>query len=104
MALTLSTTVPTVRGVQKVWEGTVTFDSSYPTGGESFAPSDIGFVVFDRVEVHPASGFVFEYDDDNDKILAYWVDTSTDGAAMAEVTNASAALDTIVAKVTVYGY
>ena len=103
MALSVSNTVATVRGTQKCWPGTVTFDSSYPTGGESFAPADIGFIVFDRVEVDSTDGFVFEYDAANEKIIAYWVDTTTDGAAMAEVA-AATDLSAAVANVTVYGY
>lgn len=103
MALTLSETVPTIRGVQKVRELTVTFDSSYPTGGESFTPADAGFVNFDRVQVDPADGYVFEYDATNQKIIAYWVDTTTDGAPMAEVANTTD-LSSVVANVTVYGY
>jgi hypothetical protein len=103
MALTLSSAIPTVRGVQKVWEGTVTFDASYPTGGESFTPANVGFVNFDRVEVHPTAGYVFEYDTSTEKIIAYWVDTTTDGAPMAEVANTED-LSAVVANVTVYGY
>lgn len=41
MALTFSTVKRNVVGSQREWIGDVTFDSSYPTGGEAFAPSDI---------------------------------------------------------------
>ena len=103
MALSLSDAIPTVRGVEKVWSGTVTFDDSYPTGGESFTQSNLGFVAFNRVEVNPTAGYVFEYDAANEKIIAYWVDTTTDGAPMAEVTDEED-LSAVVANVTVYGY
>ena len=49
----------------------VAFDSSYPTGGESFVPSDVGMREFVDVKIHPTSGFVFEYDYTNEKILVY---------------------------------
>lgn len=103
MALTLSSDTPTIRGQQKVWEGTVTFDNSYPTGGESFTPGDAGFVSFDRVQVDSVGGYVFAYDESNEKILAYWVDTTVDGAPMAQVSNAED-LSSVTANVTVYGY
>lgn len=32
-------------GDRKVWFGTITFDSSYPTGGELLVPADFGFDV-----------------------------------------------------------
>ena len=35
--------------------------------------------------IAPNSGYVFEYDATNEKIKAFWVDTTTDGAPMAEV-------------------
>lgn len=50
---------------------TIAFDSSYPTGGESFTPADLGMKTFDVVQIQQASGLVFEYDYTNKKILAY---------------------------------
>lgn len=73
MALTLSTDTPLIRGIQKVWEGTVTFDSSLASGGESFTPADIGFVVFDRVDVAFAGGYSFVWDSSTEKIVPYEV-------------------------------
>lgn len=64
----------------------VDFDSSYPTGGESLTPADVGMREFVDVKIHPTSGFLFEYDYTNEKILAY-----TQGAAHA--TAGSATLD-----------
>lgn len=58
--------------------GALAFDSSYPTGGESvsfgFSPT--------IVLLQPASGYVFEYDADNGKVLAYYADydAGADGA------------------------
>lgn len=44
----------------------VTFDSSYPTGGESFTPADAGMAEFTFVQVSPdadsTAGYVVQYD------------------------------------------
>lgn len=66
----------------KVLTGTFDFDSSYPTGGEDFDLSSyfskgvVGVIPF------PQDGYVFEYDNENEKIKAYYADydASSDGA------------------------
>ena len=73
MALTLSSDIPVIRGQQLVWEGTATFDSSLASGGESFAPADIGFIVFDRVKVDFVDGYEFVWDSSTEKIIPYEV-------------------------------
>lgn len=40
MALTFTKTDAGVFGDQKYWQGKVTFDSVYPTGGEAYTPED----------------------------------------------------------------
>lgn len=75
----------TIFGNKKVCVGTVAFDSSYPTGGEAVSYANLGLANVDFVQVSSAAGYVFEYDHTNKKVKAYWVDTTTDGAAMAEV-------------------
>lgn len=52
----------------------VAFDDSYPTGGESLTAADLGLtrVLFALAE--PASGYAFEYDHTNSKLLAYYAD------------------------------
>ena len=37
--------------------------------------------------VGDGAGYVFEWDNTNSKIKAFWVDTTTDGAPLAEVVN-----------------
>lgn len=66
---------------------TIAFDSSYATGGEALTVAQLGLSDDGEVhiEVHPSAGYVFEYDHTNNKVKAYWVDTTTDGAKMAEV-------------------
>lgn len=82
----------------------VTFDSSYPTGGEALDFTTLGFDTV--LAVIPAGkttgGYEFAYDYGNSKIIAYWVDTTVDGAAMAEVANATN-LSTVVARFVVIG-
>jgi len=50
---------------------TIAFDDSYPTGGESLTPADLGMGVFDVVIIGSKGGYVFEYDYANRKVLAY---------------------------------
>ena len=65
MALTFTTVKRNVVGNQREWIGDITFDSSYPTGGEAFAPSDI-----DPAQHATASTFHFVNVEPNDATLA----------------------------------
>ena len=59
MAFTLSNGKRTVFGDQVVWEGTVTPDTSYPTGGENFTTTDPfkgEFKQIDHVQISNSSG------------------------------------------------
>ena len=92
-----------------IWHGTVAFDSSYPTGGEAFnAESETGFSDVFAVQVLPKAGYTFEYVDSataaNRKIKAYWVDTSVDGAAQAEVADTTDLSAVTGVRVIVWGY
>jgi len=68
--------------------GSIAFDNSYPTGGESFDlrgqfnGKDPYLVLFEA-----NSGYVFQYDYTNRKVKAYY--TSTSGGALVEVPNAA---------------
>lgn len=67
--------------------GTITFDSSYPTGGESISASSFKGSSFVRLMLDPSTtGIVPSYNSSTGKVMAFWVDTTVDGAAMAEVT------------------
>ena len=89
MALTVSLNRPTVFGDAKVASGTITFDSSYPTGGESLTPALLGLTSIATFVGQPAidaNGCVIPSLKRSTSVLfAYWVDTSTDGAELAEV-------------------
>lgn len=82
--------------VGKVVVVDITLDSSYADDGESFDPTTLGFSevwyanIVQKAPVGTAAGlYVFQWDYTNKKIVAYWVDTSVDGAALAEVTAAT---------------
>lgn len=78
----------------------VAFDSSYPTGGEAITDAQLGFSKgVDWVEVLPKGGYVFEYDNTNNKIKAYVEEAVAAGGPLLEVGNTvdlSAVTDVIV--------
>ena len=63
----------------------ITFDSSYPTNGEALIASDVGLTEILAVFAEPKGGYTFVWA--ANKIEAFWVDTTTDGAPLAEVAN-----------------
>lgn len=66
----------------------VTFDSSYPTGGEAVTANDfkMGTILHMTCET-ATTGVQPGFDRTNSKIKLYWVDTTVDGAELAEVPN-----------------
>lgn len=71
-----------------------TFDSSYASGGEAldlraYRPATAPQAEPQIVQVTPeniaAAGYQFVYDKVNHKLIATWVDTSVDGAPLADV-------------------
>jgi hypothetical protein len=75
--------------------GTITFDDSYPTGGESL---DLSTKMADLnvVFIEPTGGYVFTYDHSNKKVMAYYADYDAAGdGAMIEYANAGNALDNL---------
>lgn len=81
---------------------TVTMDSSYATGGEAVTAADCGLSRIVQFALEPNAGYVPEYDHANSKVKAFWVDTTVDGAAMAEVV-ATTNLATVVFRGKVVG-
>jgi hypothetical protein len=71
MVLSLSMTKTGVVGDVRYWIGDITFDSSYLTGGESLTSSDLGFDIIHTWNFENTSGYSFEYDSANSKIIAY---------------------------------
>lgn len=82
-----------VKGSAKeLWFGTLAMDDSYPTNGEAWdANAQSGLRSVDAVFIQTMGGYTFEYVPSataaSRKIKVYWVDTTVDGAAMAEVAN-----------------
>lgn len=71
-----------VRGVT----GIITFDSSYPTGGEPFVASDIGLGEILSIGINQGEdGYVFHWDRANDTIIVY--ESAGANAPLTEVAN-----------------
>lgn len=71
LTLTLSGDWQTVEGPRRKSRGTLAFDSSYPTGGESLTAADVGLRVIERVTVTPTNGYTFEYDHTNSLLKVF---------------------------------
>lgn len=80
-------TGPEVPGNRKFVTATVTFDSSYATGGEAISLSSLGLNRLDFIWAVTQDGYVPAWDGSTTapKVKLFWVDTTTDGAALAEV-------------------
>lgn len=80
---------PEVPGNRKQSVGTITFDSSYPTGGEAFVPAEFGLDRLDFLFVSGANGYVAAWDGSASapKVLLYRQTAAT--GALAEVPNAT---------------
>lgn len=99
MAVSFSNTTRTVFGDKRVVLGTVTFDSSYPTGGEAVSASTFGLVSIDAVVVLGTRGVVTWspwYNPATGKLVAQ---VTADGTQVANTTD----LSTLVADVLVIG-
>ena len=68
MSLTVSIDKQDVFGNKRFHHFTLGFDSSYPTGGESLTPRNLGLSGIDHIQLEPGYGFLFEYDYTNEKI------------------------------------
>jgi hypothetical protein len=80
-------TGPEVPGNRKFVTATVTFDSSYATGGEAISLTSLGLNRLDFIWAVTQDGYVPAWDGSTTapKVKLFWVDTTTDGAALAEV-------------------
>lgn len=105
MALTNSVVFRTTFGNKKVVVVDVTFDSSYPTGGESLTAANLGLTKIQYVAPGVAdTNYVTRYDYTNSKLLAYTSDYSTDvDGPLIEVANATS-LATADVRLLVVGY
>jgi hypothetical protein len=71
MALTIANLVYTNGTAGYEVSGTLAFDSSYPTGGETLTAANLGLAQIDNIQVQPRLGLVFEYDYTNSLLLVY---------------------------------
>ena len=76
MALTIVNTLVGNAGSANFVTGTIAFDSSYPTSGESLTANMLGLTSIAFISIPPRLGFVFEYNYTSSLILVY-----TQGAA-----------------------
>lgn len=83
MALTITITRNITAGHQHIVSGHLSFDSSYPTGGEAFTAANLGLKTVDLMLVQQTKGLVYEYDYTNSKLMAY-AQGALVGAAGAE--------------------
>jgi hypothetical protein len=67
----------------KIQVGTLAFDDSYPTGGESLSFNGITDVLF--ASFTDTAGYYLSYDDSAGKVVVY--EAGADGAALDEVGN-----------------
>jgi hypothetical protein len=105
MAATVSVvTGPEVPGNRKFVTATVTFDSSYVTGGEAITASSLGLDRLDFIWAVTQDGYVPSWNGSTTapKIKLYWVDTTTDGAALAEVASTTD-VSAVVARIFAFG-
>ncbi len=114
MALTLAKITPTgsdfVAGNKRVKYVTVTFDSSYATGGESLTPADVGLKVITHVTPDLASvaahttGVLVGYDYTNKKLFAMTNTASgNSGVALSEVASTTN-LSTFIVRLRIEGW
>lgn len=85
----------------------VTFDSSYPTGGEAIALNTIGFASVVHVLAPSNGGYIFEADVSTPtapKLLAYQGDWNNGADAPLNEVPDTTDLGTIVTRALVFGY
>lgn len=70
--------------------GGVDFDSSYPSGGEDASPISGFFRKCYTIDLSSQSGYSFDYDRSNDKIIVY-----EDGDEVANETDLSSVTDVV---------
>ncbi len=78
---------------ERVRIGTIAFDSSYPTGGESITADDLNLDVIRNFTVEANSGYLFEYDKTNSLMKVYYPSGSPAVSNAAEATHTHAASD-----------
>ena len=86
MAATLAVVKRSHPGSQRIVVADVTFDNSYPTGGEAIAAGDAGLGAIQFAVTGGNTANTFAWDYTNGKLLAY---VRTTGAEVANTTDLS---------------
>lgn len=87
MTATFSVTSRNITGTRRTHVVTMTFDDSYPTGGESYTAADLGLGRVEGVAVATgAGGYVAQVDSVNSKVELY--EAGADGGPLDEFANA----------------
>ena len=101
MALAGSVTDRNIEGKWRRHAVDVTFDSSYPTGGEAYTAGLFGLSRIEHLEIASGGGgYVIQDDATNSKLLAY--EAGADGGALDEVANTTD-LSSVTARVIAVG-
>tara|TARA_R110000824_G_scaffold387918_1_gene583327 strand:- start:379 stop:807 length:429 start_codon:yes stop_codon:yes gene_type:complete len=69
-----------IQGNKRTTIANFDFDSSYPTGGETLTPANLGLRVIEHIDIFPQGGATFEYDYTNEKVLARFPGFTIEGA------------------------
>lgn len=109
MALTISNVdsrSDDVWGRHKVRIVSVTFDSSYATGGESLTPNNVGLAQFDivipSVDANAEGGHVVQYDYTAQTLMVFVEESTAAGGPLLEAASATD-LDGLVVRVLCVG-
>lgn len=106
MALTVSVSrTDTVGRYTKYVTGTITFDSSYATGGEAIAATDMKLSSkIEFLQASSAAGYIFEYDATNGKVKAYWPNSDATAPSVAKQVASTTDLSAVTCNFIAFGY
>jgi hypothetical protein len=83
----------------------VAFDNSYPTGGETLTPQQMGLSNVEAVIPLNTKGYMMEYDAANKKLMAYYGDNNNaNDGPMVEVADTTDLSAITAAKLICIGY
>ena len=85
MALTFAENKRVKMGNAYAVAANITFDSSYPTGGEALTAAAFGLNAISLMLCETASGYMFQYDYSNAKLKAYYPRAAVAGTLAAAV-------------------
>ena len=85
--------------------GTITFDSSYPTGGEPLSNSDVQLSSkVDFLQASSVDGYIFEYDYTNSKVVAYLPNSDATAPSVAKEVANTTDLSSVTCNFIAFGY